>query len=247
MATFTIRLQDHGVGEMLRFLTIRHLPVVQRALNRVAFDVRDAEVVMTAKSFDFWSSTTKTFMANPRSFPFELATKSKLEAKVFAGTASMSPRSGKLRDIFARQEFGFTLRPSERLRLVLGSSPAQYAVPTKDPSAHLRTARARVLKTQTPAALLGIKGGGFARFKPRRRRKKGVGALGTHVFLTPNDRAIVEVTPSGGRRLLYGLYSKDVKVDEHLEFFDTAVRVVGKNIIPKLLAEWDRSMGRFGA
>jgi hypothetical protein len=104
-----------------------------------------------------------------------------------------------------------------------------------------------VRKTATPAALLANKGGGFSRFKQKRRRKKGVGTLSTHVFISPKGKAILERTPGGGRRVLYGLYERPIHVEEHLEFFQTAGRVIGTKMIPKLLQEWDRSLGRFGA
>jgi len=232
MTMISVRVVDHGVGLLLRHMTIRHPGVVSRALNRTAFDVREAEAVMTARAFDFWSSVTKSFMANERSFPFDLSSRSKLEARVYAGTRSSGKRSANLRDIFMRQEFGFTLRPRERERLTLGKNPASYAVPTKNPATHLRNPRARVRASDSPASLLGARGGGLARFKPRQRRRKGVGRLSTHVFITPNDRAIIQVTPSGGRQLLYGLYSRDIPVEEHLDFFDTASRVVRARLIP---------------
>ena len=241
------RVVDHGFGRLLKQATIAHSGVVARTLTRVALDVREAEADMVGHSFDFWSSITRNFLASEKSFPFQPATKSRLEARVWAGTKSSGKRGGKLRDIFYRHEFGFTLRPSERARLVLGRSPASYAVPTKEGTARLRQPSARVRPSDTPAALLGVRGGGFARFKPRRRSRKGVGVLSTHVFVTPGDKAIMEVTPTGQRRLLYGLYSRDIPVEEHIEFFDTAARVVGQRLLPKLLQEWDRGIGRFGA
>lgn len=230
---------------MINAVATRAPGIVARAFNKVIFEVRDAEARMTAQSFDFWSATTRNFMAGKKSFPFDLATPSRLRAVLYAGTTGAKKHTGKLRQIFWQQEFGFVLDPSERERLVLGGSPPQYAVPTKNPGAHLRTARATVRPSQTPGALLKTRGGGFAKFKKRRRRLKGVGNLGTHVFVSPKGKAILEKTPGGGVRFLYGLYDRKIHVDEHLHFLDTASKVIGKTLIPKLLSEWDRSLGRF--
>lgn len=232
------------VRRMLRHLTAAHRPAVAKALTRVAFDVRDAEVRMAAQAFDYWSAITKQFIANPRSFPFRPATQGRMWAEVHAGTDTNAGR--KVSDIARRQEFGFTLRPQDRERLTLGRSPASYAVPSTDPAAHLRTPRARVGSNQTPAALLASKGGGFAKFKKRRRRKKGQGTVGTHVFVTKNSKAILEKKPGGGTRLLYGLYDRNINVRPHFEFFETAAEVVGAKLLPRVTREMEKALGGFG-
>jgi len=230
------------VRRLLRHMTAAHPHAVAKALTRVALDVREAEAVMTARAFDFWSATTRTFIASPRSFPFTPATSSRMWSSV-----STSAKA-KVSDILVRQEFGFTLNPSERLRLTLGRTVPNYAVPTDDRGAQLRNARGRVSSKHTPAALLASKGGGFAKFKKRRRRKKGQGTLGTHVFINPKGTAILEKKPGGGGvRVLYGLYDQPIKVEPHLEFFDTARAVVGRVLLPKVTREMEKAMGGFGA
>src|SRR5262245_48731300 len=240
-----IRLEDHGVAPLIRRLGTDFPKVVSNTMNRVVLDIREAEKKMVSQSFDFWSAVTRTFLASERSFPFQRATPAKLEAKVFGG--GLGSRSGTA-EIFAKQEEGFVLKPGTGQQLELGKSPPAYAAPTEDKSAYLRTPRGRVPASRTPAGLLRNtpkQGGGFARFRRRRRRVRGVGNLGTRVFISPNDKAIIEITPGGGRRFLYALYQRQIPVPQHLHFFDTAERTVNAKLMPKLRTESDKNFGRF--
>lgn len=136
--------------------------VMAKALNRTAFEMREAEATEARTSFQFAGSQTREFIASPKTFVFDGATPEKLEVRLY-------PRPA-VAQILAQQALGEQIVPGKG-----DTGPVfegEFAIPYQREK-RLRTGRGRLPKGMTPQALLAKRG--------KRGRSRGYRA-GKYIF-----------------------------------------------------------------
>lgn len=141
MAGRGIQVDDKRVRRALKDLARSGAPrALADALNRTAFEIREAAGDQVGKALEFKSGSTKSFLANPKSFLVDRASPNQLEAGVFAKDRAAA--------VLAIHEKGGTVTDDDGRTLSLGD---KVAIPVSVKP----NARGRVPKSKTPSALLG--------------------------------------------------------------------------------------------
>ncbi len=150
MAERILRIEgDRALQRTLRRLRREEPRIAADTLNRVAFELREAEAKEVERVFEFAGASTQRFLASPRSFVFDKATASNPQVRFMP--------SRKAGPILADHEGGDTISASQGAkRLVLGD---RLAVPIFAK----RGARGKVIKGQSLGKVLAPGGRGFVR------------------------------------------------------------------------------------
>lgn len=186
-----------------------------RTINRVSFDVLDAERSHIRSVFDFAGGTTERFLAGRGSIVFDGASPGKLESRIYPAP---SGRRGKTQKPKREQ----TLLDHQRgARIVAGEGSrlavlGRLAVPS---GKRLRTTRGRIPKRSLPSSMLSDGGRGYI-------------AQERYIF----ERSTVQGQPSDLRYVL--LPSAELK--PVLDYFGVARGVVAKQFTFKAREEFLR-------
>lgn len=196
------RVDDRKVLTALRDLAKNRVPrAISNTLNNVSFDIRKAEGAMVARALTFSGPSTKKFLGNERSFLVGKAKPGELRATVFA--------KDKANQVLALHETGGKVVTRDKRTLNVGR---RIAIPV-----HVRkSARGRVAKSKTPAALLR---------NPAKR-----------TFIAGD--AVLQRTGKGARTKTKVLFALDesFRTSPQLTFHKTAERVARKQF-PKRARE----------
>lgn len=116
-----VQVDSTSLRRALRRLSDTEGPrLLARALNRVAFDVLEAEQAEARRSFPDASSRGQGFLAGRGSFRFNAARPDRLEAQVFPNPAT-GRRRGRREEILEEHRRGAVVLPNKRRLSIEGS------------------------------------------------------------------------------------------------------------------------------
>lgn len=200
MVDVRIHLDTKEVKDALQALRREGPKAIADAMNRVGFEILDAQEIEVRGAFVFSSPSTERFLA--RGFLFDKATPDALTL-----TVRQRPKAP---GYIAEHVFGDLIKPdSERL-----SFAGKLAVPI-----HVkRGARGRVAKGQLPGDILAS-GKGFATPRAIFQRTGGKRTRGTK-----------QSGRLAGTRLMYLLLERPVRLPKRLQFFEVFASTARKQL-----------------
>lgn len=217
---------DVGVDSLkvraaLRAVATRRYPnVIARALNKVAFEVRDAEFAHLAAQLHFAGSSTRRFLVTGSAVVFERATPTRPEVSIHPGGGADFRRKRTALIRSQQDAPRYTARDVEKLEL---ERRGLLAVPKRS---SLRGTSGRVSKRMKPSALVAPGGGGF------------VNRAGTAILRRVGGKRARRV------EVVYRL-ARNAANRQRVDFYATAQKAAQRTFLPKLLRELSReALGR---
>ena len=216
-----IRLDTREVADALRRLARDGTPrIIATALQKTAFEIKEAERVAIASPFRFASPNTERF----------LSTSVRFTAVKPGDTSTTIYPLPKSSAILIEHNQATTIRADKR-RLDLRSSLAAPVQGQRGPSGKVRAA-------ESPGRLL-------ERFGERRARTKRQRKPGRYVFVSRSGRAVVEAV-SGVLRVLYAL-TPSARLEQRIDFVAVAEREAKRSLPRKVQEAFDKEARRHTA
>lgn len=210
------RVDDREVQLGIRRLMAFGPRAMAEALNKTAFELRDAEADEALRAFDFSSASTAAFVASPRSFVFSPASESAL-------VVEFKPKD-RIARLLIDHMTGRTRKTQDAKSVQVGGRPRQFAAPVNVQ----RSGRGSVPKSLSPGALL-------------ERGSLRAGAKRRTVFVIGN--ALVQRVRGRGLRTLYAL-ATTVKIEQRLRYLEVARETVRREFPIKARVAWSKFSAR---